>query len=111
MAASLEHYEARHGCSVPGVKPSLPRGGHNGGVGAGGRRDGGLEGWDPDPDELAEVGYEEDGIMWLTVTPRTATAEQALVVFAKGRPYRRTWRVAGRRDFWVDASANVGEGE
>ncbi len=42
------------------------------------------EDWDLRPEELAEVGYEDDGIMWLTVTPETATPEQALAHFAEG---------------------------
>ncbi len=46
------------------------------------KRDPRAEYWDPHPEELAEVGYREDGIVWLTKTPETATPEQALDEFA-----------------------------
>lgn len=66
---------------------------------------------DTDPDELAELGYEQDGIMWLAVTPATATREQALTEFARGNARRRAWRVTGRRELVVDERASRWHGE
>jgi hypothetical protein len=66
-----------------------------------------AEYWNPNPDELGEVGYREDGIVWLTVTEETATSELALAHFAgRDRAYRK-WRVRGQWHLAVDRLASM----
>ena len=66
---------------------------------------------DPVPSAIAQVGYEEGGSMWLTVTPDTATPEQALAEFAGKNAYRRTWRVRGKRELVLDVNDSRSHGE
>jgi hypothetical protein len=60
---------------------------------------------------VGEVGYRDDGIVWLTVTPETATPETALRTFAAGSETYLRWRVRGQWHLAVDLMASEDEGE